>query len=123
MFKRPLELFSKDYYQLIPKEPRDNDKIHQFLKKNLIPKEYNFKAKSNGNHIIVNHPLLGKKVQSGREIGVIEQVNLQHWMGWYYALLINYNGSHAFVLYKNVNSICPINQEQFSQFSKKHKII
>ena len=109
--KREGECFSKNYLSLVPKD-REHDnyfKVVQHLQfLGLIPKEFKFsnrKEPSLGNLIVSNHDLLNKKVKNKEgQIGFVQQVNLQHYEGWYIALLLNFNGSHVCPPYINISS-------------------
>lgn len=52
-----------------------------------------------------DHELVGKKIKNieNNDIGIIEKVNKQWHLGWYLAVLANFNGSHALIFWENIN--------------------
>lgn len=57
------------------------------------------------NIVIENYPLIGRKIRK-EETGVvynIEQANKHWYCGWYIGLLIECDGSHAFIWYENID--------------------
>ena len=59
------------------------------------------------NQEIKDHSLVGKYLfnKSKDEWYLVEKVNKQWYGGYYYGMLVQNNGSHAFVWFKNVNCL------------------
>ena len=77
--------------------------------------------KSVSNRAIDDHSYIGKEIFH-RKRGVwylIEGVNLQWYGGFYYGMLIQHNGSHAFKYFENVNSINRVVREAVQKFAEE----
>ena len=57
------------------------------------------------NIVLDDYPLVGKRIRNNEtdKIYVIEQANKHWYVGWYIGLLIEQNGSHAFIWYENID--------------------
>lgn len=60
---------------------------------------------ANLNVQLEDHPYAGKKVikTDTGEVGVVESVQKQWYDGWYIAVLINFDGSHALRTWENID--------------------
>jgi hypothetical protein len=60
----------------------------------------------NSNLVLKYHPLKGKQIKNKNtgKVYSIEKVIGQFFRGWYITLLLEQNGSHDQVIWKNVNS-------------------
>ena len=57
------------------------------------------------NIVLEAHPLVGKRIQNNEtnKIYNIQQANKHWYTGWYIGLLIECNGSHAFIWHENID--------------------
>jgi hypothetical protein len=81
--------------------------------------------KTSGNIVLPSHPLVGKTLIEKKTgfIYIIEQVNLQFYGGWAYHVLINHNGSHAFLHWENLSSICETILEGIAETQDRYQVV
>lgn len=79
----------------------------------------------NENVRLKDHELVGKKIyhKEKDETGTIEQVNKQWHLGWYYCLLVNFNGSHAFFFWENIDSESETTLDGIERSRRNYKIL